>query len=430
MDAHEKMVQTLNMAIKPLLGRAEDYDELINNIGERQFVLMGEATHGTEEFYQTRMQITKRLIEEKGFMAVAIEGDWPDVYGIHRYIQGEGSSHDNEQSLNLFQRFPTWMWRNTAMASFVKWLRNYNDKLAATEKIGFYGLDLYSLNTSITAVIEYLKKVDPKAAKQAIERYACFDPHKLDAQSYGYLANVGIKKKCIEEAITVLLDLQRNAFEYLHQDGLLAKEAYFFATQNARIVKDAENYYRSMFEGETSSWNIRDQHMAETVTVLANHLEQQFHRPAKIIIWAHNSHVGDARATERKDHKEINIGQLIREQYELNTYLIGFSTYVGFVTAASGWDKRPECKKIIPGLAGSYEALFHQLKYKDFILYLENNEQLEYFSHFPRLQRAIGVIYKPETERFSHYFFSRLPAQFDCLIHIDQTQAVQELKIT
>ncbi|MGQ3888946.1 erythromycin esterase family protein [Legionella sp. CNM-1927-20] len=429
MDAYHKVIQALNEVIKPLSGNKQDYSELIERIGNRRFVLLGEATHGTEEFYQARIEITKRLIEEKGFMAVAIEGDWPDAYGIHRYIQGKGEIKDNEKSLSRFQRFPTWMWRNTTMPPFIKWLRMYNDKLAANRKIGFYGLDLYSLNASITAVINYLMKVDPKAAKQAIERYGCFDYQRLDAQSYGYLANLGIKKKCIKEALAVLVDLQQNAFDYLRQDGVNLEEDYFFATQNARIVKDAENYYRSMFEGYASSWNIRDQHMAETVNVLADYLERRFQKPAKIVIWAHNSHVGDARATERNEHDEINIGQLMKEQYDLSTYLLGFSTYEGFVTAASDWDKPAECKKIVPGLAGSYEELFHQLNYKDFILYLPGNEQLKHFLKIPRLQRAIGVIYRPETERFSHYFFTRLPYQFDCLIHFDKTNALQELEV-
>ncbi|STX29375.1 erythromycin esterase [Legionella beliardensis] len=428
MDAQQKVVEILNHAIKPLVD-TQDYSDLIEKIGNKRFVLMGEATHGTDEFYQARIQLTKRLIQEQGFMAVAVEGDWPDAYGIHSYIQGEGHISDYSRALSRFQRFPRWMWRNTTMPPFMKWLREFNDNLPKENKIGFYGLDLYSLHASQEAVISYLMKVDPSAAKKAMERYACFDHQNLDPQSYGYLANLGIKKKCIKEALAVLMDLQQNAFEYLCQDGVVIEEDYFFAAQNARIVKDAESYYRSMFEGYTSSWNIRDRHMAETVTVLADHLEQRLQKPAKIIIWAHNSHVGDARATERNERDEINIGQLIREQYDLHAYLIGFSTYEGFVTAASDWDKPAECKKIVPGLPGSYEDLFHQLSHKNFVLDLHDHEKLVHFLQFPRLQRAIGVIYRPETERFSHYFLTRLPYQFDCLIHFDKTHAIKELDI-
>ena len=279
------------------------------------------------------------------------------------------------------------------------------------------------------AVINYLSKVDPEAAKQARLRYACFDHVKSDPQTYGYLTSMGIKKSCVQEAIEQLLELQHHAFDYVRQDGLLAEDEYFYATQNARLVKNAENYYRSMFEGHVTSWNVRDKHMAETLSVLADHLENRLEKPAKIIVWAHNSHVGDARATEMGSQGETNIGQLVREQHDHDAYLIGFSTYQGTVTAASEWDAPTKCININPGIEGSYEALFHHIKYRDFLLDLRSNKELEHYLHIPRLQRAIGVIYRPETERESHYFFTRLPYQFDSIIHFDQTTAIEPLDI-
>lgn len=428
-DIYEKLINLLDNTVEPLTGTENDYSSLLDKIGNKRFVMIGEATHGTQEFYQARIEITQRLIKEKGFMAIAIEGDWPDAYGIHRYVQGKGTKADWHEALSDFMRFPTWMWRNTTIPPFIKWLRDYNDNLSPAKKIGFYGLDLYSLNVSMQAVIAYLMKIDPEAAQRARKRYGCFDHRNIEPQMYGYLANIGIKKSCINEAVAVLIELQHNAFEYIRNDGIAAEDEYFFATQNARLVKDAETYYRSMFEGRASSWNVRDRHMTETLNILADHLENRLDKPAKIIVWAHNSHIGDARATEMSEQGEINIGQLVREQHDTQTYSIGFSTYDGFVTAASDWDMPSERKKITPGLEGSYEELFHQLKYKNFVLSLIGNEKLEHFLKIPRLQRAIGVIYRPESERLSHYFFTHLTYQFDCIIHFDTTNAVEPLKI-
>lgn len=426
--AYENLIQTLNDTAQPFTEKSDTYSELLQKIGDARFVLIGEASHGTHEFYQARMEITKLLIETKGFMAVAIEGDWPDAYQIHRYLQGAGEKNDCQQALSHFQRFPAWMWRNQTLPPFLNWLRSYNDQTSSPAlKIGFYGLDLYSLYSSMEAVINYLSSVDPEAANRARLRYACFDRVKADPQTYGYLTNMGIKKSCINEAIEQLLELQHHAFNYIQQDGFLAADEYFYATQNARLVKNAENYYRSMFKGHIESWNIRDHHMAETLNNIADHLEDRFNKPAKIVVWAHNSHVGDARATEMGSNGEVNIGQLVREQHDLEAYSIGFSTYQGLVTAASEWGAPSECKTVNPGLEGSYEELFHHLKYKNFLLDLRGNKHLEHYLNIPRLQRAIGVIYLPETERQSHYYFSRLPYQFDSIIHFDQTTAVEPL---
>lgn len=427
-QAYEKLIDLINDEADVLSLQGNDYSGLLDKIGDARFVLMGEATHGTHEFYQARIEISQALIKQKGFMAIAIEGDWPDTYRIHRYLKGQGQKDDWKSALTSFKRFPIWMWRNHTMGPFLQWLRAYNDALSSQPKIGFYGMDLYSLNASIKAVINYLATVDPEAAKRAAERYACFDHLKTDPQAYGYLISTGMKKDCIREAVEQFLEIQQHAMDYLQQAGSEDDE-YFYATQNARLVKNAEHYYRSLFEGRISSWNIRDQHMAETINVLADHLENCFKKPAKIIIWAHNSHIGDARATEVSEKGEVNIGQLVREQHDQDTYSIGFSTYQGTVTAARDWDGPHQAKKINPGLEGSYEALFHQIRYSNFLLHLRDNKELEHYLHLPRLQRAIGVIYRPETERYSHYFFTRLPYQFDTIIHFDKTSAVKSLVV-
>lgn len=427
-EVYQKLIEMITKAAVPLDMQNKDYSSLLDKIGDARFVLIGEATHGTQEFYQSRIDITQLLIEQKGFMAVAIEGDWPDAYRIHRYLHGAGDKSDWKHALADFKRFPAWMWRNTTMPPFLTWLRDYNDHLPSpAAKIGFYGLDLYSMNTSMEAVINYLETVDPEAAARARSRYACFDHLKSDPQTYGYLTSLGVKPDCIKQAVEQLMELQHHAFAYLQNDGIVAEDEYFFASQNARLVKNAEKYYRSMFEGHIQSWNVRDQHMAETLNILAEHLENRFGRPGKIVVWAHNSHVGDARATEMGTRGEWNIGQLIREQYDTDVYSIGFSTNSGTVTAADDWDCPSKSKLINPGIEGSYEELFHQLKYDNFLLDLRGNKELEHYLQLPRLQRAIGVIYRPDTERESHYYFTRLPYQFDSIIHFDHTQALQPL---
>lgn len=425
--ALQKLVQILNDAAIPF---DEKYTDLLDKIGDSRFVLIGEATHGTHEFYQARIELTKQLITKKGFMAVAIEGDWPDAYRIHRYVRGMGGKDEYELALSEFKRFPMWMWRNTTIPPFLKWLRSYNDRLLPLEnKVGFYGLDLYSMYKSMQAVIDYLFRVDPEAAERARRRYSCFDHVKdPDPQTYGYLTTKGLKKTCVKESVEQLLEMQQHALDYIHQEEVGSEDEFFYATQNARLVKNAENYYRSLFEGRISSWNVRDSHMAETLDILADHLENRSKKPAKIIVWAHNSHVGDARVTEMGEEGEINLGQLVREKHDNDTYLIGFSTYEGTVTAASHWGESPERKTINPGYAGSYEELFHHLQYKNFLLDLHKKE-LENYLNIPRLQRAIGVVYRPESERDSHYFFTRLPYQFDCIIHFDQTSAVEPLDL-
>ncbi|HEV8725607.1 MAG TPA: erythromycin esterase family protein [Candidatus Binatia bacterium] len=411
-----------------MTGAKDDYDSLLELIGDARFALIGEATHGTHDFYRERAQITKRLITEKGFSAVAVEADWPDAYRVNRYVRGIGIDPDANAALGGFKRFPTWMWRNADVLDFIGWLHAYNDSISLTElNVGFYGLDLYSLYSSIDAVLGYLDKIDPEGAKRARYRYSCFDQFGEDTQAYGYAAVFGLTESCAQDVIGQLVDLRRRASEYASRDGRVATDEFFFAEQNARLVKNAEEYYRSMFGKRQLSWNLRDRHMADTLEHLVGFLTGQGQR-AKIVVWEHNSHLGDARATEIGESGELNVGQLVRERYKDQAVLIGFSTYEGTVTAPSEWDAAAERKRVCPGLENSYESLFHKTGPERFVLNLRD-ERLEPLRE-RRLERAIGVIYRPESERVSHYFHADLPAQFDAILHLDQTRGVEPLERT
>lgn len=402
------------------------YEKLSNMIGDARIVLMGEATHGTSEFYQARMELSLYLIQQFGFHAIAIEGDWTSVFSANCYIQGKESSVSAEKALEQFKRFPEWMWRNKLMSEFLKKLRQYNDLLSDKLKISIYGLDLYCLTESLDAVIHYLKKHYPKEAEKAIERYACFDHVKVDPQAYSYLVEHHVKASCTEEVKAQLMDIQHLAYQNIAFKTDEFDQA-FYAIQNARVVKNAENYYRALFGSHHLTWNIRDQHMADTLQNIIAHIESKIKEPAKVIIWAHNSHVGDARATEMSEKNEINLGQLVRERFNTSTYSLGFSTAIGTVTAASEWGGAAMAKNINAPIAGSYEALFHQAEVKNFILDLRRKSHLTHLLNSPQLQRAIGVIYRPETERMSHYFFTHLPYQFDSLIHLDNTNFLKAI---
>jgi erythromycin esterase-like protein len=385
-----------------------------------------EASHGTHEFYQQRAEITKRLIAEKGFKAVAVEADWPDAYRVNRFVRNLSDDAEPIEALSDFKRFPTWMWRNADVLDFTGWLREYNDRIGRNiNKVGFYGVDLYSLFSSIEAVISYLDKVDPEAARRARQRYACFDHFNDDSQLYGYATTLGIAQSCEDEVVAQLVDFRKKASEYAQRDGRIPPDEAFFAEQNARLVQNAERYYRSMFS-RGNSWNLRDQHMAETIGALAEHLRRQGTEP-KVVVWEHNSHLGDARATEMGKRGELNVGQLIRERYGDDARNIGFTTWGGSVTAATDWDGPAERKRVRPGMAGSYEALFHDVGGHDFFLPLRGNPSAAALEE-ERLERAIGVIYLPETERQSHYFFASLPRQFDAVLHFDESRAVEPLE--
>lgn len=424
----DSTLAAVRQAARPLSGGPGDYDALLDLVGNARFVLLGEATHGTHEFYFERARITQRLLEEKGFTAVAVEADWPDAYRVDRYVRGEGQDTDGRAALSGFERFPAWMWRNTAVLDFVEWLRRRNDGAGAA-KAGFYGLDLYSLFTSIQEVLRYLDQVDPAAARAARRAYSCFDHYDRDSQEYGYAASFGMSESCEQGVLAALRDLQQRAFDYMQGDGGGAEDAYFHAQQNARLVKNAEEYYRTMFRGRVSSWNLRDSHMAETLDALARHLGRDG-KPARIVVWEHNSHIGDARATEIGRSGEWNVGELVRKAYGQDSCLIGYTTYDGRVTAASEWDGPAEHKHVRPALPGSYEHLFHSLGLGNFYLPLREHGAARDALMEGRLERAIGVLYLPRSERQSHYFMAQLPRQFDAVIHINRSSAVEPLDPT
>jgi erythromycin esterase-like protein/predicted phosphoribosyltransferase len=425
-------VAVVRMAAAPVEDGVPSEETLFGLVGDARLVLIGEASHGTHDFYAARAQLTRRLIEQRGFCGVAVEADWPDAYRVNRYVRGCGEYATAEEALRGFERFPTWMWRNTAVLDFLGWLRERNDRVdEEPRKAGFYGLDLYSLRRSMQEVISYLERVDPQAAARARDRYSCFDHVSGDdGQSYGFAAAFGAGESCEREVVAQLVDLQRRAPEYAKRDGLLAEDEAFYAERNAVVVQAAERYYRSMFGSRVSSWNLRDQHMVDTLEALADHLGRVRGEPAKIVVWAHNSHLGDARATEMGSRGELNVGQLIRERHPGECRLIGFTTYTGTVTAADEWDAPADRKAVRPALPNSVEHLFHEVGSKEFLLSFELTPPAADVLRSARLERAIGVIYRPQTERQSHYFHARVADQFDAVIHIDETRAVEPLERT
>src|SRR5438067_4735272 len=403
--------ETVAETAHPLQDAPDEYEPLFALIGNARFVLLGEATHGTHEFYAERARITRTLIERFGFDAVAVEADWPDAYRVNRYVRAATNDRDAGAALGGFVRFPTWMWRNTDVVDFVKWLRSYNDQRGAGDKAGFYGLDLYSLYTSIDAVLRYLDRADPEGARRARARYACFEHFDRDSERYAYATGFGPSPSCEDEVVAQLADMQRRsagAVEQLRDD---TSDERFYATQNARLVKNAEEYYRTIFRGRVSSWNLRDRHMAQTLEALDAHLSRD--SPAKIVVWEHNSHVGDARATQMGEVGEWTLGQLVRERYDAESVLVGFTTHHGTVIAASDWGGPALRKRVRPALPDSYEDLFHRAAIDRFLLPLRGDNPATRGLRAARLERAIGVIYLPETERASHYFDATLPRQFD-----------------
>jgi len=413
-----------------LTGAAGDYDPLLEMVGGARVVLLGEASHGTHEFYRERALITGRLIREKGFTAVAIEGDWPDTNRVSRYIAGRSRDADAEEALSGFRRFPTWMWRNAETLDFVGMLRAHNDALIPdARKVGLFGLDLYSLGASMEAVIDYLDDEDPAAALRARRRYECLQPFAVSSTEYAQAVMLGVSEPCRRRVIEQLVELRRSAGAYLMRDGLTAEDDYFVAEQNAAVVADAEEYYRAMLGDRAASWNLRDRHMADTLDELIAHLERHG-ETARVVVWGHNSHVGDARATEMSGRGEVNIGQIMRERHHGEVVNVGFSTYRGTVTASHDWGGPAERRRVRPAHPDSYEALLHAADLPGFLLCpLPGSESGAALAE-PRLERAIGVIYRPQTERQSHLFAASLTRQFDALVHIDTTRAVEPLERT
>ncbi len=399
-----------------------DLGSLVERIGDARLVLIGEATHGTSEFYRMRAEITKALITSGGFDFVAIEADWPDAQTLNRWVKGQSPIIRPDPPFVPFQRFPTWMWRNHETLAFVDWLRGWNESARGERApVGFHGLDLYSLFTSIQAVLEFLDRVDPEAASSARRRYACLSPWEADPAAYGRAAIQGRYRVCEREAVAMLRDLMERRIDYAARDG----EAVFDAVQNARLVTHAESYYRAMYYGSNESWNLRDRHMFETIETLLAH----YGPASKVVVWEHNSHLGDASATEMGTRGQLNVGQLCREKFGQGAFLIGFGTDRGSVAAASDWDGPMEVMTVRPAHAESYERICHDAAVAAFFLHLREpgREVLRYELEPARLERAIGVIYRPDTELQSHYFHASLPHQFDEYVWIDQTRAVRPI---
>ncbi len=419
-DADARLTEQLGRNIEPF-GSIENADlgPLLRRIGEARVVLIGEATHGTSEFYRMRQAISRALIAEKGFNFVAIEGDWPDAARIDHYVR---HFEFPSSEWTAFARFPTWMWRNKEVRGFVDWLRRHNAGIEPGERVAFHGLDLYSLHNSIRSVLDYLDEVDPAAANVARERYGCLTPWQADPATYGRAALTGSYRTCENEVALMLAGILSRQRQYQVHDG----ERFLDAVQNARLVANAERYYRIMYYGSRASWNLRDSHMFETLKTLLD-----YHGPSsKAIVWAHNSHVGNAAATEMAIRGEHNLGQLCRRDFENGAYLIGFGTNSGTVAASSDWDGPTQIMQVKPAVAKSYERLCHAVTeetgHAQFMLGLRSQlaSDLREGLEIPRLERAIGVIYRPETELASHYFQAVLPRQFDEYVWFDTTEAV------
>lgn len=395
-------------------------DALLERVGDARVVLLGEATHGTSEFYRLRARITQELIERRGFHFVAVEADWPDAARIDTHVLGDPPR--SRVQFTPFSRFPTWMWRNEEVDEFVAWLRQRNlAKADRSDRVGFHGLDLYSMFTSIAAVLEYLDDVDPDAARAARARYGTLTPWQKDPAAYGKAVLVGRYASSEDAVTTMLKDMLAQRLEYARRDG----ERFFDAAQNARVVANAERYYRAMYYGSATSWNLRDSHMFDTLQALL-----AFYGPdSRGIVWEHNSHVGDALATEMSERGEINVGQLCRTRFGSGAYIVGFGTDHGTVAAASNWDEPMQCMRVRPAHPDSYESVCHESGVPAFALHLREPRRAAVRDELmaARLERAIGVVYRPDTERASHYFHACLPQQFDEYVWFDETRAVTPL---
>ncbi len=413
-------VDDLKKLARPL-EEPRDLEPLLDRIGDARFVLLGEASHGTSEFYTWRTEISKRLIEERGFSFIAVEGDWPDCYHLNRYVRGLNSSaHHAEQVLHAFERWPTWLWANREVVALGEWLHQHNRGMSAETQVGFYGLDVYSLWDSMRAVVQYLERIDPQLATTARRAYNCFEPYAEDVQDYAR-ATALVPTSCEDETIAVLRDLRSKAPAY-SEDG---REGYFNAEQNAVVARNAERYYRTMVRGGPSSWNVRDHHMVETLERLMKH-----HGPhAKAIVWEHNTHVGDARYTDMARAGRVNVGQLVRQAHERDgVVLVGFGTHRGTVIAGDEWGAPMQRMRVPIARQGSFEEAMHDASVGDALLVFDGSDGggvrgLE----APVDHRAIGVVYDPNRERWGNYVPTIVPRRYDAFLYIDETRAVDPL---
>lgn len=411
------LVDIVSAISHPLTG-ADDLDPLMDLIGDARFVLIGEASHGTSEYYTWRAGISRRLIEERGFSFIAVEGDWPDCYSVNRYVKGYAEAGASAVDvLSAFNRWPTWMWANWEIVAMSEWLRRFNDSRPDESKIGFYGLDVYSLWESMEAILSYLQDKDPSLVEVAYRAFSCFEPYNRDVQDYAF-STMMVPTSCEDEVVDLLREIRAKRPEYPDD-----REAKFDAEQNALIAVNAERYYRAMVRSDANSWNIRDRHMAETLDRLC-----QFHGPdTKAIVWEHNTHIGDARATDMAPAGMVNVGQLVRQAHsDEGVVLVGFGSYRGSVIAGARWGAPMERMEVPPGREGSWEDVMHQAGDQEKLMILpemrQNPQAIETRGH-----RAIGVVYHPERERFGNYVPTNLPYRYDAFMFLNETQALSPL---
>lgn len=404
------------------------WDSLLALVGDARIVLLGGASHGTHEFYRARAEISRRLIREQGFDAIAVEADWPDALRISRYVQCLEGDRTAAAALGSSQHFPLWMWRNTEIVEFATWLYRHNASLPPACRVGWYGLDMYSLRISMETVVHHLASTDPSAAARARSRYAGFDQPAAPPRQFGYASAIGAQPACEEEVVAQLLELASADARALRDDPGAAADEIFYAHRSSTTAPTAEAFYRLLTRGHRDAWNARARQMAETLAELCNYLTERKGRPARLIVWAHNAHTGDARATEPGTRGQVSLGQLTRERFGSDPcFLLGFTTHAGSVTAASSWDAPAELKILRPSLPGSFEHSCHRTGLGKFLLPLRGNAALAEALAEPRLQRAIGAVYLPEAERTSHYFHARVAQQFDAVVHFDSSRALTPL---
>ncbi|SEM53956.1 Erythromycin esterase homolog [Mesobacillus persicus] len=417
------MTDHLVQAIKrdaTALNKEEDYNLLLDQMSQAKYALLGESSHGTSEYYKTRAELSKRLITEKGYNFIVVEGDWPACQQVNRYIKGYDTTHKSAQeALTAFERWPTWMWSNEEMIDLVEWLKTYNEKLPTEQKVGFYGFDVYSLWESMEEVIAYLEKTNSPDLETARKAFACFEPFNRDPQLYG-VSGAFYAEDCKDEVVQLLTDITLNKKRYTsyYEEGRLNLEV------NALITANAETYYRTMVTDNNESWNIRDRHMVTVINKISSYYGEQ----AKGIIWAHNTHVGDARATDMADEGMVNVGQLMREQEgEENVFILGFGTHRGTVIAADEWGVEFERMIAPPAQQGSWEDCMHQAGPHDKLLIFTKNNQDDYKGRIGH--RAIGVVYNPMHEQYGNYVPSVMSERYDAFLYINTTNALHPLEV-
>jgi erythromycin esterase-like protein len=424
-DVDAAAIEAVAHAATHVVGSLGDYDRLLALIGDARVVLLGAATHGSEEFYRERALITRRLIAEKGFTGVAVEADWPDAYRANRYVRGMSSDESGLDALGSFARFPSWVWRNQAVYEFLEWLREFNEAYhEAWSAVGFYGLDLYSVYTSIQEAIAVLESLDPEAARRAVERYGRLGRARIGERPIESPEAKEIADSYEEPVVEQLVELMHNRSRYLAEDEVLAEDEFFLAEQNARLEPGAEAYYRTLYRGGVPSWNLRDWHLMDTLQALTRHLTSR-HEDVRLVVWAHSSHLADARYSSLGRQGEWNLGQLVREEYGDAAFLIGFTTWCGEVTAAADWNAAAQRMPVRPALLGSYEDLFHRAGLGRFTLPIRGGEDALATLGRERLERMIGVVYRPSAEAGSEYVACDLVRQLDAVVHLDVTTALE-----